>query len=124
MNIRNFALVLILIFVTQSGIAQIQTNSEVESRVDSILSKMTLDEKLEIIGGINDFFTRSNPRLGIPSLKMSDGPMGVHDYGLTTAYPAGIALALRGTATLPTGWAFPWAKTRAHAAFTSFSGPA
>lgn len=93
MNIRNFALVLILIFVTQSGIAQIQTNSEVESRVDSILSKMTLDEKLEIIGGINDFFTRSNPRLGIPSLKMSDGPMGVHDYGLTTAYPAGIALA-------------------------------
>lgn len=24
---------------------------------------------------------------------MSDGPMGVHDYGLTTAYPAGIALA-------------------------------
>jgi beta-glucosidase len=93
MNIRAFALALILIFVTQSGIAQIQNNSEVESRVDSILSKMTLDEKLEIIGGINDFFTRSNPRLGIPSLKMSDGPMGVHDYGLTTAYPAGIALA-------------------------------
>ena len=24
---------------------------------------------------------------------MSDGPIGVHDYGLTTAYPAGIALA-------------------------------
>ena len=54
---------------------------------------MTQDEKIEIIGGINDFFTRPNPRLGIPALKMSDGPMGVHDYGLTTAYPAGIALA-------------------------------
>jgi beta-glucosidase len=46
-----------------------------------------------MIGGINDFFTHPIPRLGIPSLKMSDGPMGVHDYGLTTAYPAGIALA-------------------------------
>src|SRR5216683_94885 len=33
------------------------------------------------------------PKLEIPALKMSDGPMGVHDYGLTTAYPAGIALA-------------------------------
>ena len=57
------------------------------------LSKMTQEEKIEIIGGINDFYTRPIPRLGIPSLRMSDGPMGVHDYGLTTAYPAGIALA-------------------------------
>jgi beta-glucosidase len=66
---------------------------DVEKRVDSILGKMTLEEKIQIIGGINDFFTRPIPRLGIPALKMSDGPMGVHDYGLTTAYPAGIALA-------------------------------
>src|SRR6202171_4802322 len=66
---------------------------EVEKRVDSILSKMTQEEKIEIIGGINDFNTRPIPRLGIPSLRMSDGPMGVHDYGLTTAYPAGVALA-------------------------------
>jgi beta-glucosidase len=68
-------------------------NAEVEQRVDEILGKMTLQEKVEIIGGINDFFTRPVARLGIPALKMSDGPMGVHDYGLTTAYPAGIALA-------------------------------
>src|SRR5882762_5437634 len=69
------------------------SRGEVERRVDSILRKMTLEEKIEIIGGINDFYTRPIPRLGIPSLRMSDGPMGVHDYGLTTAYPAGIALA-------------------------------
>lgn len=94
MNIRSLAIALVLILVIQSAIAQVTPSStDVEKRVDSILSKMTLDEKLEIIGGINDFFTRPNPRLGIPSLKMSDGPMGVHDYGLTTAYPAGIALA-------------------------------
>ena len=66
---------------------------DVEKRLDSILAKMTLEEKIEIIGGTNDFFTRPIPRLGIPALKMSDGPMGVHDYGLTTAYPAGIAMA-------------------------------
>jgi len=54
---------------------------------------MTQEEKVELIGGINTFYTQPIARLGIPSLKMSDGPMGVHDYGLTTAYPAGIALA-------------------------------
>src|SRR6266404_487504 len=67
--------------------------AEVERRVDAILSKMTLDEKLTIIGGISDFYIQAIPRLGIPALRMSDGPLGVHDYGLTTAYPAGILLA-------------------------------
>lgn len=32
---------------------------------------------------------------------MSDGPLGVHDYGPTTANPAPIALAARGTLTWP-----------------------
>jgi len=67
--------------------------SDVENRVNSILEKMTVEEKIEVLGGFNDFDTRPIPRLGIPALKMSDGSMGVHDYGLTTAYPAGIALA-------------------------------
>lgn len=38
------------------------------------------------IGSINDFYTRPIPRLGISSLRMSDGPTGVHDYGPTTAF--------------------------------------
>jgi beta-glucosidase len=67
--------------------------AEVEKRVDALLSQMTLQEKITLIGGMHNFFTRPIPRLGIPSLKMSDGPLGVHDYGPTTAYPAGIALA-------------------------------
>jgi beta-glucosidase len=90
----GLAIAIVLLFITQFGMAQATPpKPEVEKRVDSILGKMTTDEKLEIIGGINDFYTRPIPRLGVPSLRMSDGPMGVHDYGLTTAYPAGIALA-------------------------------
>ncbi len=65
----------------------------VEMRVEALVGKMTVEEKMALIGGINDFYTRAIPRLGIPALRMSDGPMGVHDYGETTAYPAGIALA-------------------------------
>ncbi len=90
----GLAIAIVLLFITQFGMAQVTPpNPEVEKRVASILGKMTTDEKFEMIGGINDFYTRPIPRLGIPSLRMSDGPMGVHDYGLTTAYPAGIALA-------------------------------
>jgi beta-glucosidase len=72
---------------------QNSTSAEVEKRVEALLGKMTLEEKITIIGGINDFYIRALPRLGLPALRMSDGPMGVHDYGETTAYPAGIALA-------------------------------
>ncbi len=91
--IKKMAVALALLLMTQFALSQAKPANDVESRVDAILSKMTTDEKIDILGGINDFFTRANPRLSIPALKMSDGPMGVHDYGLTTAYPAGIALA-------------------------------
>ncbi|GAC1625478.1 MAG: glycoside hydrolase family 3 C-terminal domain-containing protein [Candidatus Acidiferrum sp.] len=67
--------------------------AEVEKRVEALLSKMTVEEKVTLIGGVNDFYIRALPRLGLPALRMSDGPLGVHDYGETTAYPAGIALA-------------------------------
>ena len=96
MTIRMRKLVAGVLFIVLAQWVGAQTapsKVDVEKRVDSLLSKMTLEEKIEIIGGINDFYTRPIPRLGIPSLRMSDGPMGVHDYGLATAYPAGIALA-------------------------------
>jgi beta-glucosidase len=93
-SVRSFRVGIVLLCFAQFGMAQTApSKTDVEKRVDSLLGKMTLEEKIEMIGGINDFFTHPIPRLGIPSLKMSDGPMGVHDYGLTTAYPAGIALA-------------------------------
>jgi len=79
-------------FFGNAQISQIP-GAEVQERVDAILSKMTLDEKLTIIGGINDFYIQAIPRLGLSALRMSDGPLGVHDYGPTTAYPAGISLA-------------------------------
>src|SRR5579864_5549235 len=91
-SVRKLAVILFLLsrcLVAQTAAAKV----EVEKRVDSLLDKMTTEEKIELIGGINDFYTRPVSRLGIPSLRMSDGPMGVHDFGLTTAYPAGIALA-------------------------------
>jgi beta-glucosidase len=91
---KKLAVAAVVIFLVHCSVAQsAQQKSDDESRVDSILSRMTVDEKIEILGGLHDFYTRPIARLGIPSLRMSDGPLGVHDYGLTTAYPASIALA-------------------------------
>jgi beta-glucosidase len=75
--------------------AQAQQGSDpaAEKRVDSLLATMTLDEKISMLGGVDGFYIRPIPRLGLRALRMSDGPVGVHAYGLTTAYTAGIALA-------------------------------
>jgi beta-glucosidase len=65
----------------------------VEARVQSLLTHMTLEEKLDLIGGVDDMFVRGVPRLGVPRLKMADGPFGVRHYGPATTVPGGIALA-------------------------------
>jgi beta-glucosidase len=90
------AIVALLVLCIARCVAGQTTNSpadEIEKRVDALLGKMTLDEKITLVGGVDDFYTRPIERLGIPALRMSDGPLGVHDYGPATAYPAGIALA-------------------------------
>ena len=75
----------------QSGLAASQ--AAVETRVDDILKRMSLAQKIDILGGVNGFYVRAYPDLGLPSLKMADGPMGVRNYGPATAMPGGINLA-------------------------------
>jgi beta-glucosidase len=86
--------VLTLIFVSGTEAQNLKKSSaEVEKNVETLLAKMTLEDKIRLLGGTKDFYIQAIPRLGIPELRMSDGPLGVHDYGPTTAYPAGVALA-------------------------------
>ncbi len=65
-------------------------DAKVEDRVEDLLPRMTLSEKLEYIGGENNMFIQDISRLSIPLIKMSDGPVGVRTWGQTTAFPAGI----------------------------------
>jgi beta-glucosidase len=64
------------------------------SRVDAIIQKMTLEEKIDYIGGTG-FAIRAMPRLNLPAFEMSDGPYGVRSNAgfPSTTYVAGIGLA-------------------------------
>jgi len=63
----------------------------VEERVEDLLSRMTLEEKVDQLSG-EGFDTRLNERLGIPTLRMADGPAGVR-WDRATAFPAPIGMA-------------------------------
>jgi beta-glucosidase len=69
------------------------TSQPLEARVEDLLSKLTPDEKLNMIAGIKSFNVRGVERLGVPEMHMSDGPLGTRNDGPTTAYPAPICLA-------------------------------
>jgi beta-glucosidase len=70
-----------------------KVDASVEAKVDNIIKQMTLEEKIDYIGGVDNFYIRGIERLGIPKMVMSDGPVGVVDYGKSTGYPAGILAA-------------------------------
>ena len=67
--------------------------NDVEQRVEAILSKMTLDQKIDMLGGEDDFYIRAYPELGLPRLRMADGPIGVRHGGPATTMAGGISLA-------------------------------
>ena len=67
------------------------SNEQIENRIDSLLHQLTLEEKIDLLSGTG-FETKPITRLGIPSLKMSDGPLGVN-RGKSTAFPSGILMA-------------------------------
>jgi beta-glucosidase len=73
---RSFAVVILL---TCAAFGQQQPAANIEQRVNSILSQMTLEEKIDYLGGVDGFYIRPLPRLKLPAIKMADGPLGVRN---------------------------------------------
>jgi beta-glucosidase len=78
------------------------SSGQAVARARQIVSRMTLDEKIAQLHGIQDAshyrYVPGLPRLGIPSLQVTNGPAGVGPGGAgqqkpATAFPAPIALA-------------------------------
>ena len=69
-----------------------------KARAAQLVSQMTLEEKIELISGkVDGFRTYPIERLGIPSIRMADGPQGVRNIDgkniQSTFYPCGISAA-------------------------------
>jgi beta-glucosidase len=107
-----------ILLAATASIAQNQSNSAkppykdssvpVERRVQDLLGRMTLQEKVAMLSGADWMSTVANERLGIPSIKMADGPLGIRSWAgpsaktsaevaknkvTTTSFPAGVAMA-------------------------------
>ena len=54
---------------------------DIEKRIDEIMAKMTLHEKVEMCHGNSKFASAGIPSQGIGELTMSDGPHGVREEG-------------------------------------------
>lgn len=90
----------------QTTPAYLDASKPVEARIDDLLSKLTLEEKISIVHADSKFTTAAIPRLGMRRRWLSDGPHGVredigpdtwdpagHTDDFSTAMPAGICLA-------------------------------
>ena len=67
------------------------------TRIDDLVKQMSLAEKITMLAGVDLWHTASIPRLGIPSITVTDGPNGARgshaNMGPTSAlFPVGIAL--------------------------------
>ena len=93
---------IVLCFLLATGLVVLQPapaqapapdSSAIEAKAHDMLAKLTLEQKIELIGGVDEMFTHAEPSIGLPRFKMSDASVGVRTWGPTTAYAGGVALA-------------------------------
>ena len=71
-----------------------KVTQEHRDRAAALVSQMTLEEKCDYIGGSKDgFYIRPIDRLGIPLIRMADGPQGVRNNTKSTLFACGVAAA-------------------------------
>ena len=105
--VATVALVLSLSAHAQKALYQ-DASRPVPERVADLLAHMTIEEKVSMLAGSGWMESTPVPRLGIPAIRMADGPMGIRNWTgsstvtsvegaspsfTSTAFPAGICVA-------------------------------
>lgn len=90
---KKISAVLALLMAVPLSYATSRITQEHKDRAAEIVGQMTLKEKCEYIGGYQNWYIRAIDRLGLPAVRMADGPQGVRNNTQSTLYPSGIAAA-------------------------------
>jgi beta-glucosidase len=92
---KNKTLSFIILITFTMGLNSCKQNEQKEpdpeSKIENLISQLSLEEKIKMLSGTG-FDTPGIDRLGIPGLRMTDGPAGVR-WGKSTAFPGPISLA-------------------------------
>ena len=102
MKIKSLFVAALAVLIASVGCTPKHTNSdnpyavtqEHRERAAALVAQMTLEEKCDYIGGSKDgFYIRPIERLGIPLIRMADGPQGVRNNTKSTLFACGVAAA-------------------------------
>ncbi len=91
-----FLIIVLTVFIASFCAADIPVyqnqSAPIEDRIEDLLSRMTLEEKAAMLSGDSTRFdSKPNARLGIPALRMTDGPVGVR-WERSTAFPVSVCM--------------------------------
>ena len=90
---RKLIITLLTIALSFTGLLAYDLGASIENQIEGLINQMTLEEKAAMLGGdTTDFDSKPLARLGIPALRMTDGPNGVR-WGESTAFPVGVCMA-------------------------------
>ena len=93
-DMKNSLILALLVLGALSLKAQAVIGPEHQERAAALVQQMTLDEKISLIAGYQDgFHTAPVERLGIPEIRMADGPQGVRNNTKSTLFACGVAAA-------------------------------
>ena len=102
MKLKSLFAAALAVLLASVGCTPKHTNSdnpyavtqEHRERAAALVAQMTLEEKCDYIGGSKDgFYIRPIERLGIPLIRMADGPQGVRNNTKSTLFACGVAAA-------------------------------
>jgi beta-glucosidase len=86
MKTRALEFFVVIIFTAGFGVARAQepllyidNHQPIEARINDLLPRLTLEEKVSLVHADSSFSAAGVPRLGIPELYMDDGPLGVRE---------------------------------------------
>lgn len=78
-HLLNGVATVILLFTGTLAYTQRITDKSADKKIRSLISRMTLEEKIHMLHANGLFTSAGVPRLGIPDLVCDDGPLGVRE---------------------------------------------